>query len=123
MFYADHTPLEIVAQLMIVSLFLGTGLINATTKVRQHAERMAEMGVPLPWVTLWAGFALQFAGSILVLLDWHTDVGVALLIVFTVLASAIFHRFWTRPDPLARHLHLSFLFSKVAVIGGLLLLL
>ena len=40
----------------------------------------------------------------------------------TVLASAIFHRFWTMDDPLRRHMHLSILFSNIAVIGGLLLL-
>ena len=42
--------------------------------------------------------------------------------MFTVLASAIFHRFWTVEDPLRRHLHLSFVFSNIAVIGALLLL-
>ena len=42
--------------------------------------------------------------------------------VFTVLASAIFHRFWLMDDPLRRHMHLSILFSNIAVIGALLLL-
>lgn len=122
MFYADHTPLEVAGQLLIVTLFLGTALINATTKVKQHADRMAAMGVPRPYLVLWVGFALQFAGSILVLLDWHTAIGAAILIVFTVAATAIFHRFWLVEDPLRRHMALSFLFSNIAVIGGLVLL-
>lgn len=122
MFYADHTPLEIAGQLLIVTLFLGTVLINATTKVKQHADRMAALGVPMPYVVLWFGFALQFAGAILVLLDWHTAIGAAILIVFTVVATAIFHRFWLVEDPLRRHMALSFLFSNIAVTGGLVLL-
>ena len=122
MFYADHTPLEVAGQLMIATLFLGTLAINATTKVQQHVDRMAAMGIPLPRATLWAGFALQGVGGVMVVLDWHADIGARLLIVFTVLASAIFHRFWSVEDPLRRHLHLSFMFSNIAVIGGLLLL-
>ncbi len=121
--YADHTALEVVGQIFIATLFLGTALINSTTKVKQHADRMAALGVPIPYVTLWAGFAIQYTGSILVLLDIRTDIGVYLLIFFTVAATAIFHRFWRVPDPLMRHLHLSFLFSNIAVVGALLLLL
>ena len=48
MFYANHTTLEIIGQLLIATLFLGTLLINATTKVKQHADRMAAMNVPMP---------------------------------------------------------------------------
>ena len=122
MFYADHTPLEVAGQLMIATLFLGTLAINATTKVQQHVDRMAAMGIPLPRATLWAGFVLQGVGGALVAADWYTDIGAMLLIVFTVLASAIFHRFWMVEDPLRRHLHLSFVFSNIAVVGALLLL-
>ncbi|MEK9679611.1 MAG: DoxX family protein [Rhodospirillaceae bacterium] len=123
MFYEEKTTLEIVAQLMIATLFVGTLLVNATTKVKQHADRMAAMGLPMPYQMLWAGFVLQAVGSVMVTIDWHTEIGAIILIIFTVLASAIFHRFWTVPDPLLRHLHLSFAFSNVTVIGGLLMLL
>jgi putative oxidoreductase len=121
--YADHTTLQIVGQILIATLFLGTALINSTTKVKQHADRMAALGVPMPYVTLWIGFAVQYVGAILVLIDFRTDIGVYLLIFFTIAATAIFHRFWRVPDPLMRHLHISFLFSNIAVVGALLLLL
>lgn len=122
MFYEDKTTLEIVGQLMIATLFAGTFLMNATTKVKMHADRMAGFGVPIPYVVLWAGFALQGVGSALVLIDWHAETGAVLLLVFTAVATAIFHRFWTIDDPLRRHMTLSFLFSNIAVVGGLLLL-
>lgn len=123
MFYEDKTTLEIVGQLMIATLFTGTFLINATTKVKMHADRMAGFGVPMPTFVLWTGFAIQGVGSALVLVDWHADIGAILLLVFTAVATAIFHRFWTIDDPLRRHLTLSFLFSNIAVAGGLVLLL
>ena len=121
--YADHTTLQAVGQIFIAVLFLGTALINSTTKVKQHADRMAALGVPIPYVTLWVGFAIQYAGGILVLLDIRPDIGAYLLIVFTVAATAIFHRFWLVADPLLRHIHMSVLFSNIGIVGALLLLL
>lgn len=121
--YADHTNVEMIGQLMIALTFLGTALINSTTQVKQHADRMAAYGIPLPYVCLWIGFAIQYAGSILVTFDFHTDIGVYLLILFTALATAIFHRYWLVDDPLRRHIHKSIIFSNIGIVGGLLWLL
>jgi putative oxidoreductase len=119
--YPEHTALEAAGQLLIASAFLATGVRNAGWKFNQHVERMAVYGVPWPRTVLLLGLSLQFAGAILLALDWHRALGAALLIVFTLLASAIFHRWWLMADPLLRHLHLSSLLVNAAVIGGLLL--
>ena len=120
--YQDHTALQVAGQLLIAFLFLGTGVRAATTQFGQHLERMIGYGVPLPRLALIAGLALQFAGGLLVALDLYRSLGAAILIAFTLLASAIFHRFWLVEDPLRRHFHISFLFSNGATIGALLLL-
>lgn len=120
--YAEHTTLQIVGQLLIALLFLGTGLINSTMKVKQHVDRMAAMGIPFAAVVLWIGFAMQYVGGLMIAFDYRTDIGAVILIVFTVVATAIFHRYWELEDPLRRHLHQSFIFSNCAVVGGLLLL-
>ncbi len=49
--------------------------------------------------------------------------GVGCLIVFTVAATAIFHRFWQKSDPVQRNFSRLTLLSNTAVLGGLLLLL
>ncbi|MCL4801498.1 MAG: DoxX family protein [Burkholderiales bacterium] len=120
--YQDHTPLQIAGQLLIAFLFLGTGVLNATTKFRQHLERMVAAGVPQARLALVCGFAMQLAGGLLVALDYRRALGAGILIAFTVLATAIFHRFWRVEDPLRRHLHLSFVFSNCGIVGALLLL-
>lgn len=120
--YQDQTPLHVAGQLLLAFLFLGTGLVNVTAKFRQHLERMVALGVPCARPVLIAGFAMQFAGGLLVALDWQRAFGAIILIVFTVLATAIFHQFWRVEDPLRRHLHLSFIFSNCGIVGGLLLL-
>lgn len=119
--YHDHTPLQAAGQLLLAFAFLATGVRNAGWKFKQHLERMAANGVPRAKAVLIAGFVLQFTGALLLATDLCRGVGAALLIAFTVLASAIFHRWWSIPDPLLRHLHLSNLIVNCGIIGGLLL--
>jgi len=121
--YQDRTLWEIAGQLLVAFLFLGTGVVNASTKFKQHLDRMVALGVPLAKPVLVAGFALQLAGGLLLALDWHRPVGAAMLIAFTVAATAIFHQYWKVEDPLRRHLHVSFIFSNCGIVGALLLLL
>jgi len=119
--YQDHTALQAAGQLLLAFAFLATGVRNAGWKFRQHLDRMVAYGVPQARLALLAGFALQFAGGILLAFDLWRVVGAVLLIAFTTLASAIFHRWWLAPDPLLAHLHLSNLIVNGGVIGGLLL--
>ncbi len=120
--YADHSALQIAGQLLIAVLFLGTGVINSTMKVKQHVDRMAAQGIPRAALVLWIGFAMQYVGGLSIAFDYRTDIGAPILIVFTIIATAMFHRFWQVEDPLRRHMHQSFIFSNCAVVGGLLLL-
>lgn len=119
--YQDHTALQAAGQLLLAFAFLATGVRNAGWKFRSHADRMAAYGIPRPKAVLVAGFILQFCGAVLLALDLWRVAGAVLLIVFTVAASATFHRWWLIADPLLSHLHLSNLIVNCGVIGGLLL--
>jgi putative oxidoreductase len=119
--YQDHTSLQAAGQVLLALAFLATGVRNAGWKFEQHRARMAACGVPHAGLALIAGFALQFAGGVLLLFDWQRALGAGLLIAFTILASAIFHRWWLIADPLLSHLHLSNLIVNCGVIGGLVL--
>jgi len=119
--YQDHSPLQAAGQFLLAFAFLATGVRNAGWKLRQHLDRMVAYGVPWARGVLIAGFALQFSGGLLLLLDWYRVFAAGLLIAFTILASAIFHRWWLVADPLLSHLHLSNLIVNGGVVGGLLL--
>lgn len=119
--YQDHTALQIAGQLLIAFLFLATGIRNVVWKFQQHLDRTVASSVPQAKPILIAGFLVQFAGGILVALDYSRALGAGLLIAFTVLASAIFHRWWLVSDPLVRHLLVSALLANCGVVGGLLL--
>ena len=119
--FQDHTPLQAAGQLLLAFAFLATGIRNAGWKFGQHLDRMLVYGVPRARLVLTAGLALQFTGATLLALDLWRPLAAALLIAFTLAASAIFHRWWLIADPLLSHLHLSNLLVNCAVIGGLLL--
>jgi putative oxidoreductase len=111
-------------QHLIVLFFLLTGIFNLTkARIADHIERMRAFGTPFPAALFWLGLALQFAGCALIELGWHPALGVGCLIVFTVAATAIFHRFWQKGDPVQRNFSRLTLLGNTALLGGLLLLL
>ncbi len=124
MFQQDPSWMVTVGRLLLVTLFLVAGTLNVMpARVKDHIERMAGFGVPLPALAFWIGIAMEFAGCALVLSGWRADIGVWLLIAFTAVAGGIFHRFWLVADPMRRQMLRIALLNNVAVIGGLLMLL
>jgi uncharacterized membrane protein YphA (DoxX/SURF4 family) len=113
-----------VGEQLIVLFFLVTGLSNLTkARIANHIERMRDFGTPYPVPLFWVGILLQFAGCAMIELRWHPALGVACLILFTVAATGIFHRFWQKSDPVQRNFSRLTLLGNAAVLGGLLLLL
>jgi len=119
--YEKHSALQAAGQLLLAAAFLASGVRNAGWKFRQHLERMVALGVPQARLALIAGLVLNFAGAIMLALDYRRALAAGLLLVFTVLASAVFHRWWLLADPLLRHLHIGNLLVNCGVAGGLLL--
>jgi putative oxidoreductase len=118
-----ESPLDLLGRYLIAGFFLAAGIANLTpARIQDHIERMRAFGTPMPVAAFWIGIALQFTGCALVLSGWRADVGAICLIVFTVAATAIFHRFWQKSDPLQRNISRITLLSNLALVGGLLLL-
>ena len=122
--YGEASWLELAGRLLIVFFFVAAGLFNLSAeRIREHIERLADLGVPFPAAAFWAGIALQFTGCALLLADWHPGIGAGCLIVFTVAANAMFHRYWTVQDPVRRNVTRLLLLNGIAILGGLLLVL
>jgi putative oxidoreductase len=116
--------LHILGQQLIVLFFLVTAISNLTkARIADHIERMQGFGVPFPAVAFWIGIVLQLSGSAMIAFDWHPAIGTLCLIVFTISATMIFHRFWQKSDPLQRNISRITLLGNTAILGGLLLLL
>lgn len=122
--YGDASWLDTAGRLIIVFFYMAAGLFNVQpAKARGHIERIRALGWPLPAVAFWFGMTMQFVGCALVLANWHAQFGVWCLLVFTIVANAMFHRFWRVPDPDRRQTLRLMLLNGIAITGGLLLLL
>src|SRR5258708_8174319 len=120
----DFSSLEIAGRLLIVAFFVIAGLCNLTrARIKDHVDRMIAFGTQSRTAVFWRGIIMQFASCGLILAGWHADLGVVGLIVFTLVATAIFHRFWQMDDPGRRNGMRLGLLNNIAVLGGLLLLL
>jgi putative oxidoreductase len=120
----DGNSLATGGRILIVAFFLVAGLCNlAPERVKDHIERMRALGTPLPALAHWVGVAMQFTGCALLLAGWQAEAGVWLLIVFTVAATAIFHRFWLVQDPFRRNVSRVMLLNNLGILGGLVLVL
>jgi uncharacterized membrane protein YphA (DoxX/SURF4 family) len=122
--YGDLSWTDTAGRLVIVLCFLVTGLCNLTkARIKDHIDRMAAFHTPFPAAAFWIGIALQFTGCALLLSGWHAEIGVYCLILFTLAATAIFHRFWSMQDPAKRNFSRIILLGNTGILGGLLLLL
>jgi putative oxidoreductase len=120
----DASWLDAAGRLLLVLFFLVTGLCNLTReRIKDHIDRMAAFRTPFPAAAFWIGITLQFTGCALLATGWHAEAGVYCLILFTLAATAIFHRFWNMQDPMQRNVSRLMLLNNTAILGGLLLLL
>jgi putative oxidoreductase len=123
MYYQDASWLDTAGRLLIVAFFLAVGIRNLQKHhIEDHINRLAKFKAPFPALTFWVGQTMEFVGCALVLVNWHPAVGVVLLLVFTVVASALLLRFWEVEGPMRTGMQNGML-ANIGIVGGLLLLL
>ena len=119
----DASWLDTLGRWLIVVCFLVAGVSNLTgARIKDHIDRMIAFHTPFPAVAFWGGITLQFIGCALIATGWNVLAGAWCLIVFTLLATAIFHRFWNMSDPMRRNVSRLMLLNNTGIVGGLLLL-
>jgi putative oxidoreductase len=123
MYYQDASWLDTAGRLLMVAFFLAVGLRNLQkVHIEDHVKRLTNFKAPFPRITFWVGQAMEFIGCALVLFNWYPAVGVVLLLVFTIVASALLLRFWEVDGPMRTGMQNGML-ANIGIVGGLLLLL
>jgi putative oxidoreductase len=123
MYPQDASWLDTAGRLLLLSFFLSVGIRNLQKHhVVDHIKRLTNFKAPYPAATFWIGQTMEFVGCALVLLNWHPVTGVLLLLVFTIMASALLLRFWEVEGPMRTGLQNGML-ANIGIVGGLLLLL
>ena len=123
MYDQDASWLDTAGRLLMVAFFLAVGLRNLQkVHIDDHVARLTKFKAPFPKLTFWIGQTMEFVGCALLLLNWYPAIGVGLLLVFTVVASALLLRFWEVDGPMRTGMQNGML-ANIGIVGGLLLLL
>lgn len=115
-----NAPLSLAGRLLLAALFLPAGL----AKIGGFAGTVgyiASVGLPLPTLGAILAIVLEVGGGLALLLGFQVRLAALALALFTLVASVVFHAFWSMPADQVMVQQLMF-FKNLAVTGGLLLL-
>jgi putative oxidoreductase len=105
-------------RIALAALFLWSGygkLVNIDGTV----GFMRAYGMPMPEVLVWIALLVELVGGALIALGYRLRWAALVLIVFTLVASFVFHAYWTLPPGQAMGQQVNFM-KNIAIIGGLL---
>ena len=112
--------LTLAARVLMAALFLPAGL-EKLTGFPGTVQYIASVGLPLPQAAAAIALVVEIVGGIALIVGYRTRVAAAVLAVFTLAASVLFHNFWAAPAD--QQMVMQLLFTKnIAVVGGLLAL-
>ena len=92
-------PVDLPSTLLFLGhLLLGGAFVFAGLRNIQNAAfltgLMAARGVPQARLALWAGIVLQVIAGVLVMAGMWTALACAVLVLFLIVATPMFHNFW-----------------------------
>ena len=109
----------LVGRVLLALMFVWAGY-GKITGYDGTAGFMASMGVPMVGVLLPLTILVELGGGLALIVGWQARWAALLLAAFTVIASVVFHNFWTMTGDAAMT-NMLFFYKNVAVIGGLLM--
>ena len=114
------STLLFLGRLLLGGAFVVAGLRNVQNEIFLTGL-MAERGVPQAKLALWAGIVLQTIAGALVMAGVWTAIASAVLVLFLIAATPMFHNFWDHQGP-DRASRINGFVGNVALAGGFLTL-
>ncbi|QMV73923.1 DoxX family protein [Comamonas piscis] len=115
---ALQNPLALLGRILIAWFFIipGLGKLTGFAGAVGYAQ---SAGMPMPEVGVAVGLAIEILGGLALLLGLGTRYAAAILAIFTLAATMIFHAYWSVPAEAVMVTKL--LFNKnIGIVGGLL---
>lgn len=110
----------LLGRMLLVILFFISGF-DKISGFQQTSEYIAAQGLPFPQLLTAIAIVLELGGAIAVAVGWKTRWVAAALILFMIVITPIFHKFWGIPPEQAMEQQINFM-KNVAIVGGFLLL-
>lgn len=108
----------LLAKLAIISLFLPAG-ISKLMNFQGTVGYISSMGMPVPTLSAIGAILVEVVGSILLLIGFRQVIVAALMIIFTLIATFVFHAYW-QAAPDAQMIQSLLFYKNIAICGGLL---
>jgi putative oxidoreductase len=120
MFTQLQNPLSLIARLLMAALFLPAGIAKLTG-FEGTVGYITSVGLPAPTLAALAALVLEIVGGAALIVGLGTRFVALALALFTLVASFIFHAYWSVPADQVFVTQLLF-FKNIAVAGGLMAL-
>lgn len=112
------TPVAAVARILLALMFVLAGF-GKLTGLEGTAGYIASQGLPAPMVLAFASGLLEVVAGLALALGWQARIAAGALAAFTLLATLIFHAFWSFPADQAFMQQLLFM-KNLSIVGALL---
>lgn len=113
-----HDGLALLGRILLAVLFVPAG-ISKVTGFAGTVGYIGSVGLPLPQVGAALAIVVELGLGLALLAGYKTRLAAAVLAVFTLAASFLFHNYWAMPADKAMVQQLMFM-KNVAITGGLL---
>jgi putative oxidoreductase len=110
----------LVGRILLASLFVVSG-VGKITGFAATAGYMASKGLPATDVLLVLTILVEVGGGLAIIVGWQTRWAALAALLFTALATVLFHNFWALPADQAVMQKFQFL-KNLAIMGGLFVL-
>jgi putative oxidoreductase len=108
----------LIARVLLALMFLLAGL-SKFAGLEGTAGYIASKGLPMAQLLAIGTAVLEVGAAALLIVGWQTRWAALALAVFTLLASLLFHNYWSLPVEQQMMQQLMFM-KNIAVVGGLL---
>jgi putative oxidoreductase len=102
----------------VIFLLSGPTLFSSAS-----AGYAASQGVPLANILVPVSGVLCILGSLSIILGYKARIGAAMIIVFLLPVTLVFHHFWTMADPGARENEMIEFLKNISMLGGAIVIL
>jgi len=114
--------LFVIGRIVFGGYWVVSGL-NHFINLKMMSDFARQRGVPFPAeLSVIVTGLMMIVGGLTIILGVYARIGMALIIVFLVLAAIFIHKFWEAQDPMARMMEMLLFMRNVAYIGALLTL-
>jgi putative oxidoreductase len=115
-----RNPVLLLGRLLLGYIFLESGF-RKLFNMEGFVIGLTARGVPWASFLAWVGTLFEFLGGIALVIGFQVRLGALVLVIFTIAATWIAHRYWQYGEAEYRGQRGQF-FKNLAIIGGLLAL-